>query len=126
MRAARLEFGDTPAAPSMAAALAVLEHRTALLQGNLGAADQVAEWLRGRVGEAGEALLLQAWTDAAAGRQEAARSVVAPLHDAGLPTLLAHTLVEVHLIGTEAALQAGDRQTGRAALEEALAQAEPL
>ena len=39
-------FGDNTAATSLLAALAVLEHRVALLNGNLGAAAEVAAWLR--------------------------------------------------------------------------------
>src|SRR5437763_106523 len=65
MRAARAELGDTPVPPSMLAALAVLEHRLALLNGKLGAASEVATWLGARVPGAGENLLLRAWTETA-------------------------------------------------------------
>ena len=73
MRAARTEFGDTPAAPSTLAALAVLEHRVALVSGNGGAAAEVMGWLGPRAGTTGETLMLKAWAEAAAGRHEAAR-----------------------------------------------------
>jgi LuxR family maltose regulon positive regulatory protein len=126
MRVARGEFGDTPAAPSTLAALAVLEHRVALLNGNVGAAAEVAEWLGPRAGGTGEALLLTAWTEAAAGRHEAAQIAVAPVHQPDMPILLPYTAVEAHLLDAEAALQADDLQSGRAALEAALAKAEPL
>jgi len=126
IRAARAEFGDTPAPPSMLAGLALLEHRVALLTGNLEAAAQVATWLRARVPEAGENLLLQAWAETAAGRYEAARVVVAPLHKSTVPVLLPQTRVEACLVDAEAALQAGDRPAGRAALEAALAEAETV
>jgi LuxR family maltose regulon positive regulatory protein len=51
----------------MVAAVAVLEHRVALLNGNLPTAVQAAEWLTARTGPTGETLLLAAWTQAAAG-----------------------------------------------------------
>ena len=56
----------------MLASLVVLEHRVALLNGNLGAAAEAARWLA-RLGAPGETLLLKAWTEAAAGRHDAAR-----------------------------------------------------
>jgi LuxR family maltose regulon positive regulatory protein len=126
IRSARTEFGDTPAPMSMLAALAVLEHRAALLNGNLDAAAQVAEWLATRVGETGEILLLTAWTEVATGRHESARIVVAPVYEPDKVLLLPHTLLEAHLIDAEAALQADDRVTGRGALELALAQGETI
>jgi LuxR family maltose regulon positive regulatory protein len=126
MRAARAEFGDTPAAPSTLAALAVLEHRVALLTGNLGAAAHVSEWLTRGAGVTAETLLLKAWTEAAAGRYEAARTIVARVYEPDMPILLPHTMVEAHLVDTEAALQAGDGESGRAALDRALAEAETI
>ena len=123
-RAARAQFGHSPVSPvlwPMPAALAVLEHRAALLQGNAAAAADVATWLAARVGEVGEVLLLHALAQAAAGRHEAARATVAPLRAAAVPLLLPHTPLEVHLIDAEAAFQAGDRTAGLAALDEALA-----
>src|SRR3954447_19790121 len=117
MRAARAELGDTPVPPSMLAALAVLEHRLALLNGNLGAASEVATWLGARGPGAGENLLLRAWTETASGRHDAAAAVVAPLYRPDVPTLLPQSVVEAHLLDAEAALQSGDRPTGRAALE---------
>jgi LuxR family maltose regulon positive regulatory protein len=124
IRSARAEFADTPAPPSMSAGLAVLEHRAALLNGNLEAAAQVAEWLATRTGETGELLLLQAWTETATGRYEAARTVVAPVYEPDTPILLPHTVVEAHLVDAEAALQADDRAAGRRALQLALTEAE--
>jgi LuxR family maltose regulon positive regulatory protein len=126
MRSARVEFADTPAPPSMLAGLAVLEHRAALLNGNLDAASQVREWLAARVGETGEILLLKAWTEVAAGRHETARIVVAPVYEPGTVLLLPHTVLEAHLIDAEAALQADDWPAGRGALELALAKAEAI
>ena len=74
MRAARLEFGNTPAALSTPTAMVLLEHRVALVSGNGGAAAEAARWLGPRAGPTGEALLIKAWTEAAAGRHEGARS----------------------------------------------------
>jgi LuxR family maltose regulon positive regulatory protein len=126
MRAARADFGDTPATPSMSTSLTVLEHRVALLNGNLAAAAEVAAWLAARVDGTGETLLLEAWTETAAGRYDAARAVVAPVFEPATPILLPQTRVEAHLVVAEAALQIGDRRSGGAALEKALAAAETV
>jgi LuxR family transcriptional regulator, maltose regulon positive regulatory protein len=126
IRSARAEFGDTPAPRSMLAGLGVLEHRAALLNGNLDAAAQVADWLETRIGATGEVSLLKAWTAAAEGRYEAARAMVAPVLEPDASILLPHTLAEAHLIEAETALQADDPAAGRAALERALAHAEPI
>src|SRR4051794_40827905 len=82
LRAARTRFGATPAAHSTSAALALLEHRSALLNGNLRGAAEVAGWLAPRTGVAkpvGEMLLMRAWAHAAAGRHDTARTIVAPV-----------------------------------------------
>jgi LuxR family transcriptional regulator, maltose regulon positive regulatory protein len=126
LRAARTAFGDLPATADLLASLAVVEHRVALLNGNVAAAADVASWLDTRVGRTGETVLLRAWTEAARGRHDAARSLVAPLLDPGQPVLLRHTLVEARLVTAEAALQAGDGNAGRSALEAALAAAETI
>jgi LuxR family maltose regulon positive regulatory protein len=127
MRAARAELADLPAPAPVIAALAVVEHRVALLNGNLAAAAEAARWLGVRVGRTGETPLLRAEREAARGRHDVARSLVAPLrapdHE---PVLLRHTIVEAHLVDTEAALHAGEEDAGRRALETALAAAEPL
>lgn len=126
LRAARAEFGHGVVPPAMAAALALLEHRVALLNGNLPAAAQAAEWLTARTGPTAETLLLEAWTQAAAGRHAAAEIIAAPVFEPDMPVLLPHTRVEALLLHAEAALHAGDQTTGRAALQAALAQAEIL
>jgi LuxR family transcriptional regulator, maltose regulon positive regulatory protein len=124
MRDARAELGATQAPPSVVTALAVLEHRVALANGNLAAASAVAAWLVDRAPDAGENLLLQAWTEMARGRFDAARTIVTPLLGPGSPALLSHTGAEAHLIEAEAALDAGDQPAGRTALDAALARAE--
>jgi LuxR family transcriptional regulator, maltose regulon positive regulatory protein len=126
LRAARTAFGDLPAPAGMLASLAVVEHRVALLNGNLAAAAEVARWLGTRVGRTGETLLLRAWTEMARGRHDAARSLVAPLHHPDQPVLVRHTVVEAHLVEAEAALETGEEDAGRAALETALAAAETI
>jgi LuxR family transcriptional regulator, maltose regulon positive regulatory protein len=126
MRAARIEFGNTPAAPSTPAAMVLLEHRLALLSGNGAAAAEVARWLRPRAGSTGEALLIKAWTEAAAGRHEGARIIAARVLEPDATIVLAYTVVEAHLVEAEAALQADDLESGRTALEKAFTVAEPL
>jgi LuxR family maltose regulon positive regulatory protein len=126
MRAARAEFGNAPSPPSMVAGLGLLEHRVALLTGNLDAAAKVATWLGARIGATGEILLLRAWTDVAMGRYEDARAVLGPVHGRNVPLLLPHTVVEAHLVDAEAALRASDEAAGRAALERALTEAEAI
>jgi LuxR family transcriptional regulator, maltose regulon positive regulatory protein len=126
VRAARIDFASTPAPPSLCAALGLLEHRAALLNGSLGPARDVAEWLTGRVGRTGETVLLDAWTEAAMGRHEAARTTVAAVFRADTPLLLPHTVVEAHLVDAESALQADEPDAGRTALELALLGAEGI
>jgi LuxR family transcriptional regulator, maltose regulon positive regulatory protein len=126
MRAARAEFGDTRAAPWTLAALAVLEHRVALVSGNGNAAADVVGWLGTRTGTTGETLMLKAWAEAAAGRHENARIVAARVHEVEMPILLPYTVVEAHLVDAEAALQADDPESGGAALEAALERAEAI
>jgi LuxR family maltose regulon positive regulatory protein len=126
MRAARTEFGDTPAAPSSLAALALLEHRVALMSGNGSAAADVMSWLGSRVGTTGETLLLKAWAEAAAARHEAARIIAGRVLEADLPILLPYTVVEALLVQAEAALVADEPESGRAALDAAFEKAEAI
>jgi LuxR family maltose regulon positive regulatory protein len=124
MREARASLGTAPAPPVLVTAVAVLEHRVALVNGNQGAASEVAAWLVDRAPDAGENLLLQAWTEMARGRFDAARTIVTPLLGPAGPALLPYTGAEAHLIEAEAALDAGDQPAGRTALDAALARAE--
>ncbi|WP_345414411.1 helix-turn-helix transcriptional regulator, partial [Actinomycetospora chlora] len=127
-RRARGALGVAHLEAPLAAALALLEHREALLLGNLRAAGDVAAWLAARTDradgdpgapEAPETLLLRARTEAATGRWEAARAAIAPLHRRARPP--ATLVVEAHLVASEAALRAGDTARGQAALDAALA-----
>jgi LuxR family maltose regulon positive regulatory protein len=126
LRAARIEFGDTPAAPSTPTAMVLLEHRVALMSGHGGAAAEAARWLGARTGSTGETMLLKAWTEAAAGRHEGAGIIAARILEREATLLLPYTVVDVRLVEAEAALQAGALESGRAALEAALTEAEPL
>ncbi|TFV92974.1 hypothetical protein E4P40_00890 [Blastococcus sp. CT_GayMR20] len=126
MRAARIEFADTPSAPSSVAALASLEHRVALVSGNGGAAAEVVRWLSARAPGTGELLVMKAWTEAAAGRNDGARTIAARVLEPDARNLLPYTVVEAHLVEAEAALLADELEIGRAALEAALTAAEPL
>ena len=84
MRAARAEFGDTPAPPSMLAALAVLEHRAGAAEREPSRPPQRSRLARPqRIGRHGRDAAARAWTEAAAGRHEAARTLVAPVLEPG-------------------------------------------
>jgi LuxR family maltose regulon positive regulatory protein len=126
MRAARIEFAEIPAAPTETAALALLEHRVALMSGNGTAAAEVARWLGPRAGATAETVLLKAWTEAAAGRHDAARVLAARLLERDMQVLLPYTGIEAHLVEAEGALQAGDAEAGTAALTAALVEAEAV
>jgi LuxR family maltose regulon positive regulatory protein len=120
MQAARRDTDLGHAPQSLVAAVAVLEHRVALLTGNPGAADEVRTWLQRRTGRVVEIDLLESWGLLAAERHDAARSAVEP-HDMGArPVLLAHTPIEVLLVRAEAALATGDAAASSTALDEAL------
>ncbi|GAA3080882.1 LuxR C-terminal-related transcriptional regulator [Pseudonocardia yunnanensis] len=123
MRSARRELGGAPAPRVLCAALGVLEHRTTLLQGNTPVAAEIQRWLESRIGPTGEVLLLQAWTDVITGRHEVARAVVDPVRASAVPVLLPHTMLEIHLLDVEAALESGDDAEARGALDAAFAAA---
>jgi LuxR family maltose regulon positive regulatory protein len=122
IRAARDDFGDRAAALTFRSALALLEHRVALVHGNPTAAAEVAGWLNRWVGETGETALMLAWADTAAGRYEAARELPARIEAGNLPVILAETPAEAHLLRTEALLRDGDEAAAAAALDRALAE----
>jgi LuxR family maltose regulon positive regulatory protein len=122
----RTEFGDRPADAQSAAALAMLEFRAALLLGHSTAARTVRGWLADRTGDNAELLVMQAWTDAAAGRHEHARSVLRPVLDHDVRAVLSHTLVDAWLLEASLAVAHGDRPAARGALQSSLGIAEPL
>jgi LuxR family maltose regulon positive regulatory protein len=106
--------------PPVPAALACLEHRVALLHGNLAAAAEAVAWLERRVGRVGEVILMEALGALAAGRPEVARTAVDPVVGESLPVLLPHTIVEALLVAAEAALRLEDVPAGTVALDRAL------
>jgi LuxR family maltose regulon positive regulatory protein len=120
-RTARVAFGDGAGPAPLLTALAVLEHRAALAQGDPADAAEASEWLERRVGKVGEILMMDAWAYLAAGQYPAAREAVEPLSAGSVPTVLAHTPVDMHLVRAEVALQSGDPDTGRTELAAALA-----
>ena len=120
-RAARDELGEVALPAAVAGALALLEHRAALVLGNLRAAGDVASWLAARAGDTDEGALMHAWTAAATGRWETARSGIAALHRAG--RCPGTVLIEAGLLEAEAALRADESERGRATLDAVLAAA---
>jgi LuxR family maltose regulon positive regulatory protein len=122
----RAEFGDRPADAQQVAALAVLEFRAALLLGHSTAARTVRGWLADRTGANAELLVMQAWTDTAAGRHEHARAVLRPVLHEEIRSVLAHTPVDAWLLEASLAGAHGDRPAARRALQSSLGIAEPL
>jgi LuxR family maltose regulon positive regulatory protein len=83
-------------------------------------------WLADRAGDSAELLVMQAWTDAAGGRHEHARSVLRPVLGEGVGAVLGHTLVDAWLLEAALAVAHGDRPAARRALHCSLSIAEPL
>ena len=123
---ARAEIGAAPVPDPLAATVAVLEHRIALLLGHGTAAGGAVCWLAARGTARAEQLLMRAWSDAAAGSFDAARAAAAHLQLPDSRPALATTAVEIRLLQAQAALAKDDRPVARAALHDALALAEPL
>jgi LuxR family maltose regulon positive regulatory protein len=73
-----------------------------------------------------EVFLMRAWSAAAAESPRLARATVAPLLAGDVPATLPTTLIEARLVEAWGAQRSGDRPGGRAALQDALARAEPL
>jgi LuxR family maltose regulon positive regulatory protein len=69
---------------------------------------------------------MRAWSEAAAGSSQLARTTVAPLLGAGPQPTLPSTIVEAWLVEVWGALRSGDRPAARNALQAALVRAEPL
>jgi len=73
-----------------------------------------------------ELLLMRSWSEAAAGCPGPARATVAPLLKGEVRPILPSTTVEAWLVEAWGAQRTGDRPAGRAALQAALALAEPM
>ena len=121
---AGLRGASIPAA--LAASSALLEHRAALFLGFPAAAATAASRLAARGGAGAELTLMRAWSEAAAGSSQLARTTVAPLLGAGPQPILPSTIVEAWLVEVWGALRSGDRPAARNALQAALVRAEPL
>ena len=121
MQAARTRGSGMLWPAPVPAALAVLEHRVALLHGNPAAAAEALAWLERRTGRIGEILVAEAGAELVAGRHQAARNCVEPLMSGSVQALLPHTIIEVLLIVTEVSLRNGDLSAGTATLDRALA-----
>ena len=105
--------------------------------GGAAAARTVLGWLTERIGDNAEdnaednadnaeLVAMRAWTAAAAGHHEHARTLIRPVLDGATPALLPHTAVEGWLLQTSIAAAADERPAARHALQTALALAEPL
>jgi LuxR family maltose regulon positive regulatory protein len=119
MLRARADVGDRPLSRQQAATAAMLEYRAALTLGRP-EATATQDWLLDRAGECGEAAVMQAWAEIGQGRPEAARSLLAPVVDGEVATVLSTTRVEALLADAECALATGERRAALREVEEAL------
>ena len=119
--------GDTPAAPSSLAALALLEHRVALVSGNGTAAGDVAGWLRTQSGRrpARPCCSRHGPKPLRAGTRRPGRSPRG-CNETDMPILLPYTVVEAHLVGCRGRAAGRRPGAGGAALEAALESAEAI
>jgi LuxR family maltose regulon positive regulatory protein len=120
MQQARADLGAVHLSAEQAAALAVVEHKAASELGRAAAGRDVVAWLADRVGPCGEVLLMRAWAEQAAGRDDAATALVAPVLDGTVRPVLPHTLVEALLVEASGRVSGGDVRTARLALGDAL------
>lgn len=125
MRQARRQLGNVVLLPELAATVAVLEHRCALMLGQYAHAREIFDWTRGRIGDTAELSLLEAWWLVATGRAGASGALCSAL-DGARPELCPITRVAALLLETAIALRAGRRTKARCALQTALALAEPV
>ncbi len=126
LQQAHAELGGTAVPAQLAASATLLEYRAALLLGFPAAAATSMGRLAARGDAVAEVFLMRAWSEAAAGSARLARATVAPLLAGNVPTVLRTTLIEALLVEAWGAQRSGDRPAGRAALQEALASAEPM
>jgi LuxR family maltose regulon positive regulatory protein len=126
LQEAHAELGRTPIPAQLAASAALLEHRAALSLGFPAAAATAAGRLAARGDAGAELTLMRAWSEAAAGSSQLARTTVAPLLGPGPQPTLPSTTVEAWLVEVWGALRSGDRPGARNALQAALLRAEPM
>jgi LuxR family transcriptional regulator, maltose regulon positive regulatory protein len=123
---AQAERGGERLPAALAAWAALLEDRAALRLGLPTAAASAGSRLSTRENAAAERLLMRSWSEAASGCPGPARATVAPLLTGDLRPLLPSTTVEAWLVEAWGAMRMGDRPAGRAAVQAALALAEPM
>ncbi len=126
LQRARSDFGGNEATAQLAAAMAMLEYRAALLLGHAAAARTVLGWVSERSGDHAELVVMRAWADTAGDHHAHARGAIRAVLDGSLPALLPHTVIEGWLLETSIAVTAGERPAARHALQTALALAEAL
>ncbi|MEK6439898.1 hypothetical protein [Pseudonocardia sp. T1-2H] len=120
MQQARADLGAVHLSAEQAAALAVVEHKAASELGLPEAARGVVGWLADRIGACGEVVLMQAWAEQAAGRDDDAAALVGPVLDGAVRSVLPHTVVEALLVEASGRVRGGDVRTARRALRDAL------
>ena len=128
LQEAHAQLGGMPVPAPLAASAALLEHRAALLLGSsAAAATAISRLVTGAGGGAdAELTLMRAWSEAAAGSPQEARTTVVPLLGGRLEPILPVTLVEAWLVEVWAALRSSDRPGARHALQMALDLAAPM
>jgi LuxR family maltose regulon positive regulatory protein len=126
LQQARSDFGADETGAEQCAAMALLEFRAALFLGHSAAARSALAWLAERTGDSGDLLTMRASVESAGGRRDHARSLIHPVLDGSVGTLLPYTAVDAWLLETSIAVTAGERPAARHALLTALAVAEPL
>jgi LuxR family maltose regulon positive regulatory protein len=126
LQEAHAELGGERLPAALAAWAALLEHRAALRLDLPTAAASAVSRLSARGDASAELLLVRSWSEAAAGCPGPARATVAPLLRGDVRPILQSTTVEAWLVEAWGAQRMGDRPAGRAALQAALARAEPM
>ena len=126
LRRARTALGDSAAGRVEIAAAAMSEFESAIRLGQYAAARTAQCWLRERLGETAESLLMNARSELGTGHNHHARATLRRVLDGGVPAVLPSTLVDALLREAAAAVSADDRFAARRALQSAIEFAEPL
>ncbi|TWF80140.1 LuxR family maltose regulon positive regulatory protein [Pseudonocardia hierapolitana] len=126
LREARAVAAGRPGAAEIPATVALLEHRTATLQGHDTVARSILRWAEDELGHVGEVHLLRAWQLARLGRPAAASDALVHLLDGAAPVVLPWTMVEGRVLGCQLALRGERRPQARRELDHALALSEAM
>ncbi|MGH3878755.1 MAG: LuxR C-terminal-related transcriptional regulator, partial [Actinophytocola sp.] len=121
LRAARHDHGDASVPAPLLAAGALIEHRSTVDAGQDALAQQLAAWVRERVGNVAELGLMRARASFAHGGLEATEEMLA-----GRPALCPTTPLEAELLATALEIRLGRRTRARDSLYESLVRAEPV